>query len=305
MNLRFWGVRGSLPTPHADRLRYGGNTTCLEFGSREDEAVILDCGSGMRSMGEELANRAPIKRVHILQSHFHWDHIQGLPYFPPLFRPDVEIVFYSTRPADRVRGLLQVQMADPFFPVPFAAIPSHADFRHIECGKPFYAGPYKVDAFNLTHPQGCTGFKLQLDGRTLVHASDHEWGDPVVDAGIIRAARNCDMLIMDAQYTPEEYSNKVGWGHSSFIHAIDAAKASNAGKLMLFHHDPMHTDTFLDGMLERARALHPNTEMAREGQVMEVTKSTLPRRTISGRISQRIVNRAYDQTAEIPKMPAK
>jgi phosphoribosyl 1,2-cyclic phosphodiesterase len=271
MNLRFWGVRGSIPTPHADRLRYGGNTTCLEIDAHDDEEiVIIDCGSGLRALGEELAHRPPIRRVHILMTHFHWDHIQGLPYFPPLFQPDVDIVFYSTHPPDRVRGLLQVQMADPFFPVPFASIPSHAEFRHVECGRPFSAGAFRVHAFQLRHPQGATGFRMDLDGKVLVHASDHEQGDATVDAGIVRAARNADMLVMDAQYTPEEYLARVGWGHSSIAHAAEAAQAADVARLILFHHDPMHNDTFLDGMLERTRQLYPSTDMASEGKVLEV-----------------------------------
>jgi phosphoribosyl 1,2-cyclic phosphodiesterase len=273
MNLRFWGVRGSIPTPHADRLRYGGNTTCLEIGSLdEEEAVIIDCGSGLRAMGEELALRKPIRRVHVLITHFHWDHIQGLPYFPPLFRPEVDIVFYSSRPADRVRGLLQVQMADPFFPVPFASIPSHADFRHIECGRTFRAGPFLVDGFPLRHPQGATGYRLELDGKVLVHASDHEHGDAEIDEGVVRAAKNADVLVMDAQYTPEEYEIKAGWGHSSIVHATGAAQAANVEKLLLFHHDPMHNDAFLDQMLERAQGLYANTDMAREGEVLPIGK---------------------------------
>jgi phosphoribosyl 1,2-cyclic phosphodiesterase len=271
MNLRFWGVRGSIPTPHADRLRYGGNTTCLEIDSQDQEqVVIIDCGSGLRSLGEELALRPPIRRVHILLTHFHWDHIQGLPYFPPLFQHNLDIVFYSVWPPDRVRGLLQVQMADPFFPVPFAAIPSNVEFRHVECGRPFSAGPFRADAFPLRHPQGATGFRLRQDGTVLVHASDHEHGDDGIDAGVIRAARHADMLVMDAQYTPEEYETKVGWGHSSFAQAVEAARGANVNRLVLFHHDPMHSDTFLDGMLERARLLYPNTDMACEGKVFEV-----------------------------------
>ncbi|HTV14953.1 MAG TPA: MBL fold metallo-hydrolase [Terracidiphilus sp.] len=271
MKLRFWGVRGSIPTPHVDRLRYGGNTTCLEIDAGHDEELVLiDCGSGLRALGEELTQRPKIRRVHILMTHFHWDHIQGLPYFPPLFHPDVDMVFYSSHPPDRVRGLLQVQMADPFFPVPFASIPSNAEFRHVEIGRPFSAGVFRADAFTLRHPQGCIGYRLNLDGRILVHASDHEHGDPGVDAGVVRTARNAEMLVMDAQYTPEEYLVKVGWGHSSIAHAAEVAHAADVARLVLFHHDPMHNDAFLDGMLDRARELYPSTDMACENTVFEV-----------------------------------
>jgi phosphoribosyl 1,2-cyclic phosphodiesterase len=272
MNLRFWGVRGSIPTPESDRLRYGGNTTCLEIGyPAENEAVLIDCGSGIRAPGVEFMRR-PMSRIHILLTHFHWDHIQGLPSFAPLFQAGVEIVFYAYRPPDQVRRLLGVLMAEPFFPVPFAEIGSHVDFRQIECGKVFQAGPLTVEPFRLNHPQGAVGFRAESDGQVMVHASDHEYGDPEIDAGLIRAAKNADLLVMDAQYTPEEYAGKVGWGHSSYAHATAAAKDASVGHLLLFHHDPNHSDDFLDGMLADAKRLFPRTGIATEGETMEVAQ---------------------------------
>ncbi|MGD0734889.1 MAG: MBL fold metallo-hydrolase [Terracidiphilus sp.] len=272
MNLRFWGVRGSIPTPEANRLRYGGNTTCLEIGcASANEAVVIDCGSGIRALGEELLQRQ-VSRIHIMLTHFHWDHIQGLPYFAPLFRPGVEITFYTNRPADEARNLIEVQMDYPFFPLPFAEAGSRTEFRHIECGEPFQAGPIAVEAFPLFHPQGAVGYRAQSNGHVLVHAADHEHGNPEVDAGLIRVAEHADLLVMDAQYTPEEYAGKVGWGHSSFAHAAQAAQGAEVGRLLLFHHDPDHNDTFLDGMLRDAQALFPATGMATEGIVLDVAQ---------------------------------
>ena len=272
MNLRFWGVRGSIPTPEPDRLRYGGNTTCLEIGyPDDDEPVLIDCGSGIRAPGIELMRR-PVSRIHILLTHFHWDHIQGLPSFAPLFQAGMEIVFYANRPPDQVRRLLGVLMAEPFFPVPFAEIGSRVDFRQIECGKPFQAGPVKVEAFHLNHPQGAVGFRAESDGQILVHASDHEHGNPEIDAGLIRVAKNANLLVMDAQYTPEEYAKKAGWGHSSYAHAALAAESAGVGQLMLFHHDPNHNDEFLDGMLADAKQLFRSTAMAAEGEPMDIAQ---------------------------------
>lgn len=271
MNLRYWGVRGSIPTPQADRLRYGGNTSCLEIGGVESgDVFIIDGGTGIRVLGEELAQRAPVRRVHILLTHFHWDHIQGIPYFPPLFRAETEIVFYANRPASQARSLLQAQMADPFFPLPFEAIPSRAEFREIGTGQPFQAGPLTVEAFLLHHPQGAVGFRVEMRGRVLVHASDHEHGNAEIDAGLVGAARGADLLVMDAQYTPEEYAGKVGWGHSSYAHAAQAAQQAGARRLALFHHDPAHNDAFLDGMLVAAQRLFAAAEMAREGETLEI-----------------------------------
>ncbi|MGA2649902.1 MAG: MBL fold metallo-hydrolase [Terracidiphilus sp.] len=270
MNLRFWGVRGSIPTPESDRLRYGGNTACLEIGyPSENEAVLIDCGSGIRAPGVEFMQR-PVSRIHILLTHFHWDHIQGLPSFAPLFQSGAEIIFYANRPTDQVRRLLGVLMAEPFFPVPFAEIGSNVEFRQVECGKAFQAGPLTVEPFLLNHPQGAVGFRVESDSQVLVHASDHEYGDPEIDAGLIRAAENADLLVMDAQYTPEEYAGKVGWGHSSYGHAAMAAKDAGVGHLLLFHHDPNHDDEFLDGMLADAKSLFPRTGMATEGAPINI-----------------------------------
>jgi phosphoribosyl 1,2-cyclic phosphodiesterase len=273
MNLRFWGVRGSIPTPEPDRLRYGGNTTCLELGCPGDEeAVIIDCGSGIRGLGDELLRRK-VSRIHIMLTHFHWDHLQGLPSFAPLFRPGMEITFYSNRTAEEVRGLLEIQMTTPFFPVEFAEVGSHCEFQQIECGEAFQAGSIQMKAFTLFHPQGAVGFRAESDGHVLVHASDHEAGNAEIDAGLVRVANRADVLVMDAQYTPEEFAGKVGWGHSSYAHAAQAAEGAGVGRLLLFHHDPEHNDAFLDGMLAGARKLFPNTAMATEGKVLDVGKS--------------------------------
>jgi len=272
MNLRFWGVRGSIPTPESDRLRYGGNTTCLEIGNLDKkEAVLIDCGSGIRAPGIELMRR-PVSRIHILLTHFHWDHIQGLPSFAPLFQSGMEIIFYANRPTDQVRRLLGVLMAEPFFPVPFAEIGSRVDFRQVECGKVFQAGPLTVEAFPLNHPQGAVGFRAESDGQVMVHASDHEHGNQEIDAGLIRAAKNADLLVIDAQYTPEEYAKKVGWGHSSYGHAAQAAKDADVSRLLLFHHDPNHNDEFLDGMLADAKTMFRRTGMATEGAALDITQ---------------------------------
>ncbi|MGP8250718.1 MAG: MBL fold metallo-hydrolase [Terracidiphilus sp.] len=270
MKVRFWGVRGSIPTPEADRLRYGGNTTCLEIGAPDPrETVIIDCGSGIRALGDELLDRS-VRRIHILLSHFHWDHIQGLPSFAPIFQPGVEIVFYTTRTAEEALSLLSVQMADPFFPVTFVELGSQVEFRQIECGKEFAIGKLKVEPVLLYHPQGAVGFRLESEGHILVHASDHETGIAEIDAGLMRAARGANLLVMDAQYTPEEFESKIGWGHSSYAQATDAAQAAGVKQLMLFHHDPAHDDTFLDQMLAEAQKCFGATGMACEGRVFDV-----------------------------------
>lgn len=270
MNVRFWGVRGSIPTPEPDRLHYGGNTTCLEIGTPEaGEAVIIDCGSGIRALGDELLKRS-VRRIHIMLTHFHWDHIQGLPSFAPIFQPGIEVEFYSSKPAAVASALFSLQMADPYFPVPFHELGSHIEFKQAECGQEFQIGAMKIEPFLLNHPQGAIGFRIEREGRVLVHASDHEAGVEEIDRGLVHVARGADLLVMDAQYTPEEYESKIGWGHSSYGHAIDAARGAGVKKLFLFHHDPGHDDAFLDQMLADAQKCHEATEMACEGNVVEI-----------------------------------
>jgi phosphoribosyl 1,2-cyclic phosphodiesterase len=270
MNVRFWGVRGSIPTPEPDRLRYGGNTTCLEIGTPDPlEAVIIDCGSGIRALGDQLMSRS-VRRIHIMLTHFHWDHLQGLPSFAPLFQSGAEITIYSHRSTLEACLLLAAQMADPYFPVTFSELDSRIEFRQVECGKEFAIGALKAEPFLLNHPQGAVGYRLESEGHVVVHAADHESGVGEIDAGLVRAARGANLLVMDAQYTPEEYPFKIGWGHSSYAHATDAAQAAGVKQLLLFHHDPAHDDAFLDQMQADAQRLFGPTGMAREGTAFEV-----------------------------------
>ena len=270
MEVRFWGVRGSIPTPEPDRLRYGGNTTCLEIGNPDSrEPVIIDCGSGIRALGDELLKRQA-RRIHILLSHYHWDHIQGLPCFAPLFQSGAEITIYSNRSTVEACLLLAAQMADPYFPVTFSELNSRIEFRQVECEKEFEIGSLKVEPVRLNHPQGAVGFRLESEGHAIVHASDHETGNAEIDAGLVRAARGADLLVMDAQYTPREYELKIGWGHSSYAHATHAAQAAGVRQLLLFHHDPAHDDDFLDQMLAEAQRLFAATGMACERKAFEI-----------------------------------
>ena len=269
MNLTFRGVRGSLPTPQMDRLRYGGNTACLEIATPDPgHALLIDCGSGARNLGDRLLSGGA-RTIHILFTHFHWDHIQGLPYFAPLFDPRFDLVFCANRPEDEIRRCLRLQMDHPFFPLPLAEVASRTQFRSVRCGEPFELAGLRVEAFPLCHPQGAAGYRLGEDGAAIVHASDHECGrQPVIDEGIRRAAQGARLLVMDAQYTPEEYAGKIGWGHSSFAHVAQIARDSGVQRLALFHHDPAHDDDFLDAMLVRAQDLFPATLMAREGDTL-------------------------------------
>lgn len=271
MELRFRGVRGSVPTPQADRLRYGGNTLCVEVASADPaEPVMIDCGTGARELGQELLQRRGVRRIHLLLTHFHWDHIQGMPYFAPLFEPEMELVVYAHRSEAETRRLLKTQMGDPYFPLPLGEMTARLQFRCVAPGRRFAAGGIDVECFPLHHPQGAAGYRLEQDGVVCIHACDHEGGHAAADAELRRTAREAHLLVMDAQYTPEEYATRRGWGHSTYAQAAEAAQAAGVGQLVLIHHDPGHDDAFLDGMLDGAREIFAPAEMARESESLRV-----------------------------------
>lgn len=265
LKLRFWGVRGSIPTPVAENLGFGGNTACIELRT-EQGIVAIDAGTGARNLGvaleREFQNRT--LALSLLLTHFHWDHIQGLPYFAPLYKASNNIAIYAGRPADEVRGLLTGQMATPYFPVQFDFVTSVSRFVELPAAGIDIAG-LRVRPFPLYHPQGATGFRIEWNGCAIVHACDTEHGDPVLDKTIREYSQNADLLIYDAQFTPNEYQTKKGWGHSTWEEAVRIARECKVKRLVLFHHDPGHDDTCLTEMERQARSQFENTDAAKEG----------------------------------------
>jgi phosphoribosyl 1,2-cyclic phosphodiesterase len=272
MLVRFWGVRGSTPTPQSENLRYGGNTSCVEVRVN-GHIYVFDCGTGFRNLGKQLSlehaadgkNGHPIN-AHIFLSHFHWDHIQGIPFFSPLYNDrESSFIFHSS---SRTRGLqqaLEEQMADPYFPVNMSEMAAHRQFCTIDEGRTHLEG-CTVETKWLNHPQGCLGFRMETQGKTIVYATDNEPGDPVFDKSVRKLAEGADLLIYDAQYLPEEYAaRKQGWGHSHWREAINVVMESGAKELILFHHDPDHTDSCIDAVVKQAREYYPKVRAASEG----------------------------------------
>jgi phosphoribosyl 1,2-cyclic phosphodiesterase len=270
LELTFWGVRGSIPTPAPENLGFGGNTTCLELTLPNKEVVVIDGGTGARKLGLSLAARfgpSP-KTIHFLMSHFHWDHIQGIPFFAPLYGPANRVVFHARRPPEEVRDILEGQMTFPYFPVKFELLAAQREFVQLE-QTPLHYQDLTVHAFPLNHPQGATGFRLEANGTVIVHACDHEHGDPKLDRILREHAQNADVLVYDAQFTPEEYHSKAGWGHSTWLEATKVAKEAGVRQLVLSHHDPSHTDDILRGVLAEARTHFENTHLARENWTLQ------------------------------------
>ena len=248
-------------------MSVGGNTSCVEIRTAAGDALILDAGTGIRGLGYALtaeAAGAPIS-VDVLLSHFHWDHLQGLPFFAPLYGGSNEVRFTSAVDDDRLDRLLQGQMSEPYFPVPFTELAASVETRRARVGEAFEVGAFTVRAFPVSHPQGAHGYKIEYDGASVVYATDYEHGDLVADEGLREVARNADVLISDAQYTPDEYEIRKGWGHTTWEHAVQLAADAGVGQLVLFHHDPSHDDAALERIRDQARERFAATELAIEG----------------------------------------
>ena len=277
MLVRFWGVRGSIATPGPHTARYGGNTPCVEVQAG-DRLIILDAGSGLRELGNALlaSGRTPIE-ADIFFTHFHWDHIQGFPFFTPAFMPGNRFRVHGRHEGDyNVKKVLEGQMNDPNFPVPLSVMGSQLTFHAIEPGESFDVGPVHVRTTSLNHPGGCIGYRLEHNDASFVFATDteHDPESDELDTNLVTLSGGADVLVYDATYTEEEYkAGRVGWGHSTYEHAIRIARAAKVRRLYLFHHDPTHNDAFLDQRLAEARACVAHqrelmVEMSREGETI-------------------------------------
>lgn len=269
MELKFWGVRGSIPTPSPENLGFGGNTTCLELRLGNGGVVVIDGGTGARKLGLDLLGRSAGASLNldILMTHFHWDHIQGIPFFAPLYSPANHIRFHTSRAASDVKNILEGQMTHPYFPVAFDLLAAKRDFHSLPESAPesLCEGKLNVHSFPLNHPQGATGYRLESGGAVIVHACDHEHGDARLDRIIREHSEGADVLVYDAQFTPEEYPAKKGWGHSTWLEGVKVARDAGVKQLVLAHHDPSHTDEFMREVLETARQHFDQVLIAREG----------------------------------------
>lgn len=268
MRIKFWGVRGSTPTPQPENMRYGGNTSCVEV-RLQNRLYVFDCGTGFRALGKQLCrefNHRPVF-AHILVSHFHWDHIQGIPFFAPLYdQPENRFVFHSSSRTHSLKRVVEEQMAAPYFPVDMSEMKACSEFCGIEEGRVSLDDQVTVQAMWLNHPQGCMGFRLESQSGVMVYATDNEPGDPLFDKNVRKLAAGADVLVYDAQYLPEEYeARKRGWGHSHWREAVNIVLESGAKELVLFHHDPEHDDACIDKVVKQARDHYPRVRAAAEG----------------------------------------
>jgi len=279
--LSFWGVRGSTPTVDPATGRFGGNTPCVELVTPEGTQFILDCGTGLRMLGNAWAGaRAAGGEAHIFVTHYHWDHIQGIPFFSPFYSEKNHFHFYSFRSKflgrNSLKQVFEAQMALPYFPVDVSAMPAKRKFTELSDGDSLSVGQTKISARLLNHPQGCLGFRFDTTGGTIVYATDNEPGDASLDQSLRELAAGADVFINDAQYTSEQLAGpRKGWGHSSWLEGVKIAKEVGVRTLVLFHHDPDSSDRFVDSLLHQARDHFGSVYAATEGMVMTLGGETV------------------------------
>jgi phosphoribosyl 1,2-cyclic phosphodiesterase len=272
MRVRFWGVRGSIPVPGAGTARIGGNTPCVEVRTADREVIILDAGTGIRALGQEL-ERNPDQRLLaiLLFSHTHWDHIQGLPFFSPArLRHNRMVIMGERRLGKRLERVLAGQMTDVY--LPFTLEDLHADLliKEVHDGEQIVAGDRTtILPHRIPHPGGAFGYRISSQEKVVVYASDVNHPPDGLDPRVVELAQGADLLIHDAQFTPEEKQDRSAWGHSSWLEAVQVAQDAGVRRLILFHHDPDHCDNELEEIERQAQAVFPATLLAREG--LEVT----------------------------------
>ena len=229
--------------------------------------MIFDAGSGIRALGDCMMKEAAGNPVEtkIFLTHFHWDHIQGVPFFAPIYSPKNHVSFYSGSTGTPLQETLEGQMARPYFPIDFAQVAARRDFHQIAPGDIVSTADLVVRPFPLNHPQGASGYRIECGGAVIVYATDYEHGDPVLDKVLLEFSQGADLLVCDAQYTPDEYATHVGWGHSTWEHAAALANEAGAKQLVLFHHDPTHNDDAMTAIVAQATEQFPDTVAAWEG----------------------------------------
>jgi phosphoribosyl 1,2-cyclic phosphodiesterase len=275
MIVRFWGVRGSLASPGPGTLHFGGNTSCVEVRCGR-QVLVLDGGTGLRPLGDAL-RRQGIRRVSLLFSHVHWDHIQGFPFFVPAFDPAVSVVLMGGNALPQsLQEVMSRQMRPPNFPVRLEELGARLTYRELQPGRTVRRGAVAVDVIRLRHTDPSYGYRIRCGGRTLVYATDTEHPARGIDRKLADFCQGVDLLIYDAQFTPEEYEGKSdgrsrrGWGHSTAQAGARLALAADVGCLVLFHHDPSHDDDMIRRIEGSAQAIFPRTRAAFEGLALDL-----------------------------------
>jgi len=274
MKVTFYGTRGSMPVADPDYVRFGGNTSCVLVTFSTGRIAILDAGTGIRKLGNDLLKNAheQYDNISIILTHTHWDHIQGFPYFDLAYDPRRNFTI-SICGKDRVgkdlKSIFATQMENDFFPVPLEKMGANFTFLQPDITTYEHPSGIKIVASKHSHRGDAYGYRIEEGGKTLVYCTDVEHKDGI-DPNVVTLSKNADLLIHDAQYTEEELKAKKGWGHSCWKQAIEVAEQAGVKKLALFHHDPEHDDTFLLNLEKECQKRCPRAFLAREGQQVEL-----------------------------------
>ena len=295
MYIKFWGIRGSIPVPGRGTVQFGGNTTCIEIRTSEGNLIILDAGTGVRQLGLELLKGDfgnGRGTASVLFTHSHWDHIQGFPFFMPAYvggknergepvkgSGNTLHLYGASDVDDRLEATLRGQMEHFYFPVDLNYLSAQIEFHPLQ-GRTFQIGTTEITALRLIHPNGVLGYRFKDNDKIITIATDCEHpSDGSIDANLISLAKDADILVYDAQYTPQEYCpqkfglpgpGKVGFGHSTPQEGIRVCKEYGVKKLILTHHDPLHNDGMVREMEKTAQEEFPNTLSAFEGLVLQI-----------------------------------
>ena len=278
MKVKFWGVRGSIPVSSPKNSKYGGNTSCVEVNCA-GKTIILDCGTGIRELGLDIAERDIVKQkekktLYIFFSHVHWDHIQGFPFFRVAFHPEYEINMYSALHSDKdIEAALSGQMTRPYFPIQLSDMSASMKFNVIKSNEDVQIGNIAIKSISLSHPGGSSGYKIICGNKSVTYISDHEHTEKSKQK-IIDFLKNSNLVIFDAHYTPEEYSGsdggsgRKGWGHSTWKDAVMLCSEANIDQLILTHHGS--EDLEIDIIEIEAQKEFRNTIAAYEGLEIDI-----------------------------------
>ncbi|MBF0592278.1 MAG: MBL fold metallo-hydrolase [Nitrospirae bacterium] len=270
MKVKFWGVRGSIPTPGESTVRYGGNTSCIELNGDDGTLIIFDAGTGIRLVGGRLASKPPVD-IHLFLSHTHWDHIHGFPFFIPAFIPSFNIHIYGPPHYDKsVKEIMSQQMVYSYFPVTANELQAKISYRDLK-EETITIGDLNISTKLMNHPVSCYAYRVIEGDKTVIYTGDNEPYYNFISTGEtsreenreiesiveeqnnrnVDFVRGADLLIAEAQYTDEEFPSKLGWGHSSTTHALKLAINADVKHMVIFHHDPAHTDELMDRLYEQ------------------------------------------------------
>ena len=271
IRVNIWGCRGSIACPAPTHLKYGGNTTSVEVVVG-DQTILLDCGTGIRNLGQQMI-KTDIEHCHMLLTHTHWDHINGFPFFAPAFDPNRKFDIMAGHMIDKggIKNVFEAQMENPMFPIPLEAMQSKMTFTDFRAGDDLDIGEtpgVKVSTALLRHPNDATGYRIDYQGKSmcLITDTEHVPGEP--DENILTLIEGADLVIYDGTYTDDEFPNHITWGHSTWQEGLRMCEANDVKRYVLFHHDPGRDDDQLDEIGRQLEALRPGTVVAREGLVL-------------------------------------